>query len=514
MTDHPLALCCSPPPPQAARPVSSPPQVDSVHQKKCGGILSKDYLSLNHLLPPPLKPKSLNLTPPFKRTDPNAGIEAAPLQQNAHREQPLSFASQMEGEDKGMASSFPISAASALPPRPSLDLGALSWSESSLVSLQDSLSNLSTRVVVDEPRSDDIIIGSWRSPGTEREKFLAKEKDDECQGIKVRTETQETMMETPTKVSELAKLSVFKDFSPEELQVISRSLSRRESERSAGSMSKRSGTSGSDLSKQNSFKLSRRPSSTSFFPEFSSCRGERSRIGKEFADNRMSTSPKLDTSNLIQKKYKEGGHADKSYNEFSWSRTKRNEVAEIVEQNTQFPLQKSSIVEEHFQKIFKDKLCNAEEKSHDPSRLYSGYSGLVRHLARTPFGAHTYPGPFQSRTEIGKSTDNISSTFTTRQPPIPLNDKKFTRPDAFGTTTSGRIKINPKHGIHFGPPRNPQCSCVSCRIWRLGQAARHESSSLPRPRSFSLTNISPLSSPAEKGNDEQGEQLGKEWRHF
>ncbi|XP_042205797.1 uncharacterized protein LOC121855032 [Homarus americanus] len=91
--------------------------------------------------------------------------------------------------------------------------------------------------------------------------------------------------------------------------------------------------------------------------------------------------------------------------------------------------------------------------------------GLFRHLPRFPF-SQTVPVPASRMTEA-------------RTTCIP-EQRRFVRPQLFGEMTPPK-----RRGIHFGPPRNPQCSCDNCRSWTSDSSWQVQGSRL---RAWSLTN--------------------------
>ncbi|KAK4323063.1 hypothetical protein Pmani_006210 [Petrolisthes manimaculis] len=104
-------------------------------------------------------------------------------------------------------------------------------------------------------------------------------------------------------------------------------------------------------------------------------------------------------------------------------------------------------------------------------RMESGrqvHVGVFRQLARFPF-CQTVPGP----------TSRMLESRTTCIP----EQRMFVRPQLFGQTVS----YPRRRGIHFGPPRNPQCSCDNCRRW--AEAAPTWPTPAPRLRAWSLSDL-------------------------
>lgn len=95
--------------------------------------------------------------------------------------------------------------------------------------------------------------------------------------------------------------------------------------------------------------------------------------------------------------------------------------------------------------------------------------GLFRHLSRFPF-SQTVPVP----------ASRLMEARTTCVP----EQRKFVRPQLFGEMTLSYPK---RRGIHFGPPRNPQCSCENCRSWaEVSSGGQIQGSRL---RAWSLTDL-------------------------
>lgn len=95
--------------------------------------------------------------------------------------------------------------------------------------------------------------------------------------------------------------------------------------------------------------------------------------------------------------------------------------------------------------------------------------GLFRHLPRFPF-SQTVPVP-------------ASRLMEARTTCIP-EQRKFVRPQLFGEL---RLSYPKRRGIHFGPPRNPQCSCENCRSW--SEASSNGQLAGSRLRAWSLTDL-------------------------
>lgn len=100
--------------------------------------------------------------------------------------------------------------------------------------------------------------------------------------------------------------------------------------------------------------------------------------------------------------------------------------------------------------------------------------GLFRRLPRFPF-SQTVPVP-------------ASRLIEARTACFP-EQRRFVRPQLFGEMTLSYPK---RRGIHFGPPRNPQCSCENCRSWaELVPGWQVEGTRL---RAWSLSDLGPCTS--------------------
>ncbi|XP_050729380.1 serine/arginine repetitive matrix protein 2-like isoform X1 [Eriocheir sinensis] len=97
--------------------------------------------------------------------------------------------------------------------------------------------------------------------------------------------------------------------------------------------------------------------------------------------------------------------------------------------------------------------------------------GAFRHLARFPF-SQTVPVP---------AARALAAARTACEP----EQRKFVRPQLFGEMT---FAYPSRRGIHYGPPRNPQCSCRNCRAWS-DQPRENDPAPACRLRAWSLTDL-------------------------
>lgn len=465
ITDHPLSLCSSPSTP-LERPVSSPPQVNV---DRYDSVDAQSNILTDLLLPCPPKPRTLpisfmNTNGKTKPLDSNDYSQEYDLQEqdNHHYKLNQDFGSHSLGSL--LLEDFENDTSSQL--------------DANITGLNTAFSGLYTEEEKEKSySSDDIFIRPWRSPELERHRYLTNLEENSnnlFQDKRVLHATdfnEPEPLKTPTEVFELAKLSVFKDFSEEELQVISKSLTRRESERSG--MSRHSGTS---LSRHSSFR----------YPKTSSLTSSRSSLHspnckESFPVNANTRRNVSEEVRKFLKDLKQGNEkCSKALSqENSWNSLpcrgksrkievdyKSKHVTEDLSPPSKFPSKTESVT---------SNATSSSRRQSTGSRLIN--VGHLKKFDRFPFSTYTYPGPYQSHPTVTLSDDG----------------RRFVRTNVFGET----LKTSRRHGIHFGPPRNPQCSCVSCRVWRLNSNRSidgNKEDSPPRPRTRSLSEISHRSS--------------------
>lgn len=354
---------------------------------------------------------------------------------------------------------------------------------------------------VESNTENEVASKFWRSPQLERRKYIQKGQEDRYkEAVKRRTQRsiEESTSQLPSDVDALSKLSVFKNFSTEELEVISKSLNKRES-----SVNESKNSSFKAIEKDESLKLLKRMSS---FSE-SSPRNSLSK-SNSYKSSSQSNVNQNDTPKRINR--------SSSLNSRSSSTSSRSSQAVIrkldtIDDNWEFE-NRSSTVSSPLSKSLHGIPCETDEVSsleRQSISLPSNSSipmvtplivgkrivnvGVFRNLERFPFGSQTFPTPSCNR-------------LANRREYSP-SERLFVRPQMFGEV----LRYQRRRPIHFGPPRNPQCSCESClaawsrftleggcngreniepvdiKAWSLSDLGGPDTSSSPLPHSSSPT---------------------------
>lgn len=461
ITDHPLSLCSSPSTP-LERPVSSPPQVnvDRYSSEEAQRNVITDLP-----LPCPPKPRTLSISPLI------GNGKRQPLATNDYSEE--FDLQEQDSNNYKLNHDFVSHSLGSLV----LDFeNTTSQIDADMTGLNTAFSGLYTEEEKDKSySSDDIFIRPWRSPELERHRYLTNLGENsknlfQDKSVQQTDFNEPEPLKTPTEVFELAKLSVFKDFSEEELQVISKSLTRRESERSG--MSRHSGAS---LSRHSSFR----------YPKTSSLMSSRSSLHSPVSKESFPENPKArrNLSDEVRKflmDLKQGNvkcprtsSQDSTWNSLPCRGKTRQIDVDYKNKQVKEDLSSPSKFSNKTESV--TPATSSSRRQSTGSRLIN--VGHFKRFDQFPFSTYTYPGPYQSHPAVTLSDD----------------DRRFVRTNIFGET----LKTSRRHGVHFGPPRNPQCSCVSCRVWRLNSNRSidiDKDNSPPRPRTRSLSEMSHSSS--------------------
>ncbi|XP_068210041.1 LOW QUALITY PROTEIN: uncharacterized protein [Palaemon carinicauda] len=250
ITDDVLPLCASPPLPQMEDKETSrdqePARMDKIYLSDTEPTTIRSPIPMPAPSEQQQRPTTLRVpSPPLPRNLENSGIIPHSRHSSlSYLSSPLEVVDPWEGE-----------------PEPELPSSALSWRGSEfetstprLTSEMDlpsprptselSLSSLHEAFYEAEPELAEVqsTLGmhdspkQWRSPHLERQKYIQKGQEQryrEALKRRAQKEHERSHTTTPTNVAELAKLPAFKDFSKEDLKVISKSLERRESQQSA-----------------------------------------------------------------------------------------------------------------------------------------------------------------------------------------------------------------------------------------------------------------------------------------
>ena len=357
----------------------------------------------------------------------------------------------------------------------------------------------------------------WKSPHLERRRYLQKGQEDKYRETLRRRnrieDANRSPVHTPTEVADLEKMSVFQNFSKEELEVISKSLTRKESERSNQGLQEPLQLDNMDnlfdcqsTDSYESSTLLKQPSENSNDIEksFQSLVGNVSDLRDGSEDSCRSLGPESVSSqerrdSFISKEWEHENSTVKrrpSFSRESLERARKEVASLISSQPVSQPLYSGNSRMYYGGQSYSDELLSPHSKenflrfqmpaSHQheaisPLPVSGRYVnvGLFRNLARFPFNSQTVPVP-ASRNYEQRLAFNPS-------------DRRYVRPQVFG-----EVLRNPRRrGIHFGPPKNPQCSCDSCCSSDV-QMSGSDGLLTGRMRAWSLSDLDPAEADSTK----------------
>ncbi|KAF2368597.1 C2 domain [Trinorchestia longiramus] len=293
----------------------------------------------------------------------------------------------------------------------------------------------------------------WRSPHLERKKYIQRDQEERYrEALKKRALKMDEPVKVPSDVDALSKLSVFKNFSDKELEVISKSLSKRDSDRSGESR-----TSFRAIEREESLKLLERMASCSESknPSVSPLPEDLNldhRIEEKSFNFKVSPSPVRRSLSLNSR--------------HSSSASSRSRPIEMDSVEDDLEIAKTSNVTSPLSKSLQnipDEVNDLVSELERPATSLPSCSspaarvpvvvrerlvnvGVFRNLQRFPLESQTVPHPCSPFSPYGISN---------RQ----RFERMFVRPQIFGEV----LRSHTRRPFHFGPPRNPQCSCESCR---------------------------------------------------
>ena len=512
------------------RPASSPPQVCITKDDDCELQNNNLKQSFETKVRSPLSKRG-------QSPSPNIGNSSILANRSLSHHSSLSYVSSpLEGDNWEPDPDIPSSALSwrgsefeTSTPRLQSELGTGSRSTSAMSPLPNQ--NINSRNNHNETPKSDPENGTaksnkhWRSPHLERRKYLQKDQEDRYrEAVKRRAEEKpQSPVHTPTEVSDLEKMSIFKNFSREELQVISKSLSKTESIKSANRQdSVRSvGDSLFDIDPTDS--ITSRSTSPSLV-EASVCSHELEKSFKSLVENgsgaEISTSEestnRSEDPNSRSSQERRDSFISKEWDHENSTVKRRPSITSFTRENLErarlevasllSPQSEYRSIMASNEGIYRNGQSQSEEllsprlKERHFARMQSPASyqhravsptpfpfggrpinvGLFRNLSRFPFSSQTVPVP-------------ASKNYDQRQEFLP-NDRRFVRPQVFGEV----LRKPRRRGIHFGPPKNPQCSCDSCRWNDLQQMAGAEGSLTGRMRAWSLSDLDPAEADGTK----------------
>lgn len=301
-----------------------------------------------------------------------------------------------------------------------------------------------------ESNADNGVAKFWRSPQLERRKYIQKGQEDRYrEAVKRRNphliEANENILpDIPSDVDALSKLSVFQNFSTEELEVISKSLNKRESSLSDKKSSFKS------IAREESIKQLKRMASFSDSPRTSlsksnSCKSENQ--DREVDQPKIRRSASLNSRSSSSIASRSSQTAIKKLDAIDDTLESESKQSTVTS-----PLSKSLLgIPNEFDEV------SSLERRCTPLTLNNFIPavpgllgkrlvnvGVFRNLERFPFCSPTIPTSFHGRHQVRRQ-------FSPRE-------RLFVRPQMFGEV----LRSHRRRSIHFGPPKNPQCSCETC----------------------------------------------------
>ncbi|XP_066947696.1 uncharacterized protein Pkn isoform X2 [Macrobrachium rosenbergii] len=250
ITDDVLPLCASPPPQQMMADKETGGNQEPVRMEKTSHVSETEPIAIKSPIPMPApaeqqqRPTTLRVpTPPLPQTSENSGVIPHSRHSSlSYLSSPIEVVDPWEGEPELPSSALSwrgsefetstprLTSEMDLPsPRPTSELSLSSLHEA-FYEAEPELAEVQSNLGLHDPPKQ------WRSPQLERQKYIQKGQEQryrEALKRRAQKENERSHTATPTNVAELAKLPAFKDFSKEDLKVISKSLERRESQRSA-----------------------------------------------------------------------------------------------------------------------------------------------------------------------------------------------------------------------------------------------------------------------------------------